>query len=69
MTSARKSKCIHCAQPLVEKPVVNAKDADRYIGEYGSFDDDLVWIARDGNAICYGSNTAHNTAKEWGSGQ
>jgi hypothetical protein len=53
----------------MEKAVVNAKDADRYIGEYGAFDDDLVWIARDGNAICYGSNTAHITAKEFASGQ
>ncbi len=69
MTTARKSKCIHCSQPLMEKAVVNAKDADRYIGEYGAFDDDLVWIARDGNAICYGSDTAHITAKEFASGQ
>ena len=65
----KRSKCHYCSQPLIEKMVVKAKDADSYIAEYGVFDDDLVWVAKDGMAICYADGVAHCTTKEWYSGQ
>jgi hypothetical protein len=40
-----------------------------FIAEYGTYDDELVWIAKDGRAICYSDGAAHITAKEWYSGQ
>lgn len=65
----KRSKCHYCAQPITEKPITKANDAERYIGEYGASDDDLVWIAKDGNAICYAHDVAHCTTKEWYTGQ
>jgi hypothetical protein len=65
----KRSKCHYCSQPITEKVITGANDAAQYIGNYGVFDDDLVWIAKDGNAICYAHDVAHCTTKEWYSGQ
>jgi hypothetical protein len=46
-----------------------ASDATSYINEYGTYDDELVWVAKDGKAICYAHDVAHITAREWYSGQ
>ena len=69
MNTARRSRCLHCSQPIAEKLVGKATDADRFITEYGTYDDELVWVAKDGKAICYSHDTAHTTNKEWQAGQ
>lgn len=61
----KRSKCHYCSQPITEKMITKANDAAQYIGNYGAFDDDLVWIAKDGNALCYADGVAHCTTKDW----
>ena len=65
MTTTKRSKCHHCAQPITEQIITKAKDAQQYINEYSTDDDDVAWIGRDGNAICYTNDVAHCTSKEW----
>jgi hypothetical protein len=50
---------------MTQKSVSIAKDAEQYGREYYAFDDDIVWITRDGNAICYANDVAHCTTQEW----
>jgi hypothetical protein len=69
MSAQRRSRCQHCFQPITEKLISKASDATSYIGEYGTYDDELVWVAKDGKAICYSHGAAHITAREWYSGQ
>lgn len=61
----RKSKCHNCAQPITEMIVIQAIDSQRYIAEYGTFDDESVWVAKDGKSICHTHDTAHYTTKQW----
>lgn len=69
MTTARRGRCQHCAQPITEKLIGKASDATSYINEYGTYDDELVWVAKDGKAICFSHGAAHITSKEWYSAQ
>jgi hypothetical protein len=62
---AKRSKCHFCGQPMTEKPVIKATDAERFINEYCTEDEELVWVAKDGNAICYADGIAHCTTKDW----
>jgi hypothetical protein len=63
---ARRSRCNCCGQQITEKQVIKANDAQSYIDNYGASDDELVWIGKDGNAMCYGSHfdTYHYTQRE-----
>ena len=45
--------------------VIQAIDSQRYIAEYGTFDDESVWVAKDGKSICHTHDTAHYTTKQW----
>ena len=66
--SARRSRCHHCSRAITERQVVKAVDANRYIAEYGSYDDELVWVDnKSKKAICDdgGLSTGHMTQKEW----
>lgn len=61
----KRSKCHYCAQPITQKTIINADDADKYINEYCAYDDDIAWIAKDGTAICFSNDVAHCTTKDW----
>jgi hypothetical protein len=53
---------------IVEKQVIKAADAKQYINEFGSYDEELVWIDRmENRALCDTMNhgTGHITEKEW----
>jgi len=63
--TTKRSKCHFCGQPITEKEVIKAQDAQRFIDEYCAEDHDLVWVAKDHNAICYADGIAHCTSKEW----
>lgn len=54
---------------MTRKQVVKATDANAYINEYGAWDEELVWIAKDNKAICHTEGVAHYTTKEWYSAQ
>lgn len=68
MATARRSRCLHCNRSITEKPVIKAVDAQEYINEFCSYDDDLVWVdSKDKRALCDTMNygTGHITEKEW----
>jgi hypothetical protein len=54
---------------MTKKLVAKAIDAEQHIGEYGTGDDERVWITTDGKAICHTHDTEHYTTKEWTSAQ
>ena len=62
----RRAKCNHCGMLVIEDWLINAKDCDDYQNNYGDDDDTLVWVDRNDNAMCYGTNftVAHATDKE-----
>lgn len=63
------SKCHNCGQVMTKKVVTKAIDADQHIAEYCTWDDEKVWVAKDGKAICYADGVGHLTTKEWYEGQ
>jgi hypothetical protein len=58
-------KCHNCSQLITNKLITTALDAEKYIAEYGTFDDEIVWVAKDGKANCHTHDTAHYTTKQW----
>jgi hypothetical protein len=54
---------------MTKKVVTKAIDADQHIAEYCTWDDEKVWVAKDGKAICYADGVGHLTTKEWYEGQ
>jgi hypothetical protein len=67
--SKNPTKCHNCQQVMTKKLVAKAIDAEQHIGEYGTGDDERVWITTDGKAICHTHDTEHYTTKEWTSAQ
>jgi len=67
----RRSKCAFCAQSITEKQVIKATDASDYINAYSAEDNELVWIGKDGHAMCYGQHfgSYHYTQAEWDEAQ
>ena len=62
----RRAKCNHCQMLVIEDWLINAKDCDDYQNNYYEDDDTLVWVDRNDNAMCYGTNftVAHATDKQ-----
>ena len=50
---------------MTKKLVTKAIDAEQHIAEYGTWDDERVWITKDSKAMCHTHGTAHYTSKEW----
>lgn len=66
--ATRRSRCVHCGRSITEKPVIKAVDAQQFIAEYGTYEDDLVWVdGKAKRALCdtQGYGTAHITPQEW----
>ena len=69
-TPTRKAtKCHNCGQTMTKKLVTKAIDSDEHVAEYGTFDDERVWVTKDGKAMCHTHGIAHHTTKEWYSAQ
>jgi hypothetical protein len=54
---------------MTNKLVTSATDAEEMIANYGTWDNEKVWITKDGKAMCHTHGVAHCTTKEWYSGQ
>lgn len=54
----RRTHCTFCGRQLTEKPVGEATDRDLCIAAYQYGDDYLVWIDREGRAMC---DASHNS--------
>lgn len=59
----RRTHCTFCGRQLTEKPVGEASDKDLCIAAYQYGDEYLVWIDREGRAMCDASynSTEHIT--------